>query len=62
MRFSTPIEDVTFEIPDSWWEFSSMDDFCWKSANLYLYSDFEFGTLTVPIDQIEPPKRSVTAK
>jgi hypothetical protein len=58
MQFKTPGGEVTFDIPDEWWQFAEMDTFR-LLGRFYPYpfgSDQEIDA--VPVTEIEPPMRN----
>ena len=58
MRFHTPGNAVTFEIPEHWWTFTEMATFC-PDSDYYPYkAQSESPVRLVPVPQIEPPKRN----
>jgi hypothetical protein len=59
MRFSTPRNDVEFEIPDEWWTFAEMNAFSTDGGGYYPYP-FQCAKSVeiVELVDVEPPSRN----
>ena len=57
MKFITPRGDVTFEIPDEWWEFAELPNFE-RVTEFYIPNDGD-GVEIVALADIRPFKRVV---
>jgi len=57
MQFTTPRGDVTFEIPDHWWEFAELPTFE-RASDSYLPKHGD-GVDIVPLVDIRPFRRDV---
>ena len=59
MRFHTPHRDVTFEIPDGWWEFVVVNDLPFNHPHFYAYDRESFPEAEIiSLAALEPPRRS----